>query len=317
MSSRALKTEVPRLTKVPLSVDLKKNSIFLLMVAPAIIYFLIFHYLPMSGLILAFKRYNHVDGFLSPWVGFDNFKFLFVSGAIGRVTFNTIFYNVIFMFTCQFITLGVAIVLSEIRCKGFKKIFHSLMFLPYFISFVVVGAIVYNIFNYEFGLLNTILKSLYKEPINLYEMPNAWILILTFLNTWKWVGYTSIIYLAGTTNINPEIYEAAHIDGANIWLRIRYIIIPSLLPLMITIMLFQLGAILRGQFELFYNVIGNNGTLFEATDVIDTYVFRMLVFNFDIGMGTAAGLFQSVFGLVLILIVNYFIRKYRKDYALF
>jgi putative aldouronate transport system permease protein len=287
------------------------------MLAPVIIYFSIFNYLPMSGLILAFKRYNHVDGFMSPWIGFDNFRFLFVSGAIARVTFNTIVYNLIFLFTCQFIALAVAIVLSEIRCRGFKKVFHSLMFLPYFISFVVVGAIVYNIFNYEFGLLNTILKSLKQEPLNVYDMPNAWIFILTFLNAWKWVGYTSVIYLAGTTTIDPQLYEAAQIDGANIWHRIRYIIFPALFPIMITIMLFQLGSILRGQFELFYNVIGNNGNLFEATDVIDTYVFRMLVFNFDIGMGTAAGLFQSVFGLILIVIVNYFIKRYRRDYALF
>jgi putative aldouronate transport system permease protein len=317
MPTDVLKMELSGRNKLTLRDNLKKNSMFLLMIAPALIYFFIFNYLPMSGLILAFERYNHPDGILSPWIGFANFNFLFVSGAIARVTFNTIFYNLIFLFTCQFIALAVAIVLSEIRNKTFKKIFHSLMFLPYFISFVVVGAIVYNIFTYEFGLLNTILKSLHKEPLNVYGMPHAWIIILTFLNTWKWVGYTSIIYLAGTANIDPEIYEAAQIDGANIWARIRYIVFPALLPLMITIMLFQLGSILRGQFELFYNVIGNNSNLFEATDVIDTYVFRMLVFNFDIGMGTAAGLFQSVFGLALILIVNYFIKKYRKDYALF
>ena len=144
--------------------DLKRNMIFIIMIAPCLLYFFIFNYLPMSGLILAFKKYNHLGGiFKSPWIGLANFKFLFISGAISRVTLNTIFYNLIFLVTCQFIALVVAIFLSEIRSKYFKKVFHSFMFLPYFISFVVVGAIVYNIFNYEFGLLNTILKYFKKE----------------------------------------------------------------------------------------------------------------------------------------------------------
>ncbi|MBN2441155.1 MAG: sugar ABC transporter permease [Spirochaetales bacterium] len=295
-----------------------KNFVFILMLSPVLIYFLLFHYLPMSGLVLAFKKYNHTGGiFGSPWVGFDNFRFLFVSGTILRVTFNTVLYNLIFLITCQFLAVVVAIVLNELTSGMFKKIFHSFMFLPYFVSFVVVGAIVYNFFNYEYGMVNTLLKSFGKEPLNVYGLPYIWWFILTGLNTWKWVGYTSIIYLAGVTNIDPQLYEAAKIDGANIWQRIRIITLPAIKPLIITIILFQLGSILKGQFELFYNVIGNNGQLYNATDVIDTYVFRMLVHNFDIGMGAAAGLYQSFFGLILILAANFLVRKYHKDFTFF
>ena len=307
-----------RIRKSSFITDIKKNSVYLIMLAPVIIYFLIFHFLPMAGLVLAFKKYNTAGGFFgSPWVGFDNFKFLFLSGAITRVALNTIFYNIIFFAVCHSISIAIAIILNELRSKIMKKVFHSFMFLPFFVSFVVVGAIVYNFLNYEFGLVNTIIKSFGQEPVNVYGWPAIWWFILPCLNTWKWIGYTSIIYLAGTASIDPQLYEAAKIDGANIWLRIKAITLPALKPLVITIMLFQLGSILKGQFELFYNVIGNNGQLFNATDVIDTYVFRMLVFNFDIGMGSAAGLFQSVFGFILIFTANYLVKKYRKDYALF
>jgi len=296
----------------------RKNFIYIMMLSPVLIYFLIFHYLPMTGLVLAFKKYNHVGGiFGSPWVGFDNFRFLFVSGTITRVTINTVLYNIIFLISCQTLAVIVAVVLNELRSKIMKKLFHSFMFLPYFVSFVVVGAIVYNFFNYEYGMVNTLLKSLGRERINVYGMPSAWWIILPALNAWKWVGYTSIIYLAGVTNIDAQLYEAAKIDGANIWQRIRIITVPALKPLIITIVLFQLGSVLKGQFELFYNVIGNNGQLLEATDVIDFYVFRMLVHNFDIGMGAAAGLFQSVFGLILILSANYLVKKYQEDFVFF
>jgi putative aldouronate transport system permease protein len=296
----------------------RNTFIYILMLSPALIYFFILHYLPMAGLVLAFKKYNHADGlFGSPWVGFDNFRFLFVSGTIGRVTFNTVMYNIIFLISCQSIAVLIAVVLNELDSKIIKKIFHSFMFLPYFVSFVVVGAIVYNFFNYEYGMVNTILKSIGSQPINVYGWPEIWWGILTGLNTWKWVGYTSVIYLAGVTNIDPQLYEAAKIDGANIWQRVRIISLPALKPLVITIVLFQLGSIMKGQFELFYNVIRNNGQLYNATDVIDTYVFRMLVHNFNIGMGAAAGLYQSVFGLALILTANYFVKKYQKDYAFF
>jgi putative aldouronate transport system permease protein len=298
--------------------NIKKNKIYLLMLAPAVIYFIIFYYLPMGGLVLAFKKYNHIGGiFGSPWVGLENFRFLFISGAIARVTFNTIAYNLIFLITCQFLSIGVAIVLSEFKDKIIKKTLHSFMFLPYFVSFVVVGTIVYNFCNYEFGVINTFLKSIEQEPVNVYGMPAIWWFILPFLNSWRWIGYTSVIYLAVIASIDPQLHEAAKIDGANMWQRIRVVMLPALKPMLIIIMLFQLGSILKGQFELFYNVIGNNSQLFDATDVIDTYVFRMLVFNFDIGMGAAAGFFQSTFGLLLILVTNYFVKKYKKSYSLF
>ena len=312
------KESMPELYNPGFFGNVKRNSIYLLMLLPGVIYFIILNYLPMAGLVLAFKKYNHAGGiFGSPWVGLQNFKFLFVSGAIARVAFNTIAYNLIFLFTCQFISIGAAIVISEIKTKIVKKTVHSILFLPFFVSFVVVGSMVYNFCNYEFGVVNTFLRSIGQEPVNVYGEPGVWWIILPFLNAWRWVGYTSIIYLAGISSIDPQLFEAAKIDGANMWQRIRIITLPSLKPMLIIIILFQLGSILKGQFELFYNVIGNNGQLFDATDVIDTYVFRMLVFNFDIGMGSAAGLFQAVFGLLLVLTTNYLVKKYKSSYALF
>jgi putative aldouronate transport system permease protein len=177
----------------------------------------------------------------------------------------------------------------------------------------VLGSIVYNFFNYEFGFLNSFLASLGIERTNVYDDPSAWGFILVFLNAWKWIGYTSVVY----PSIDPSLKEAAEIDGASVWRRIRHITVPSITSTLVVIMLFQLGSILKGQFDLFYNVIGNNGNFFRTTDIIDTFVFRMLVANFDIGMGTAAALFQSVFGLALILAANLLVRKYRNDYALF
>ncbi|ADN01360.1 ABC transporter permease [Spirochaeta thermophila] len=297
---------------------LKKNRQFLVMLIPVTVYLLVFNYAPMAGLILAFKRYIPALGFWkSPWAGLSNFKFLFVSGAFGRILFNTVFYNVIFLVTCQALGMMVAILISELRLRKLNNLLHSLTFFPYFVSYVVVGAIVYNIFSYEFGVFNNLLEAWGAEPVNVYQMPNVWVFILTFLNSWKWVGYTSIIYYTTIVGIDPELYEAAEIDGASTLARIWHITVPYLKVTLLTIVLFQLGSIFKGQFDLFYNVIGNNGQLFEATDVVDTYVFRMLITNFDVGLGTAAGLFQSFFGFLLMMIVNGVVKKVRPQYALF
>jgi putative aldouronate transport system permease protein len=272
----------------------------------------------MGGVYLAFTKYNYVDGiFGSPFVGMDNFRFLYISGNLFNITKNTVLYNIAFLLTGNLCQIAVAIFISEIPGRLFKKVSQSLMFLPYFVSFVLVGLVVYNILNYETGLLNTILKSLNFEPIDVYGNVGAWKYILVLFNIWKGIGYGSVIYLAAIMGIDREMYEAATIDSANIFQQIRYITLPMLKPTFIVLVLLQLGNILRGQFELFYQIIGSNGTLYKATDIIDTYVFRALVNSFDIGMGTAVGLYQSFFGFVLIMTVNTIVKKVSPDYALF
>lgn len=295
----------------------KKNKGLFIMVAPSIVFFLIFSYVPMVGLYYAFTRYNFNDGFFSPFVGLDNFKFLFRSGTLWTITRNTLAYNIVFMVFGNLFQLVTAIVISELIGKKVKKFMQSAIFLPYFISFVLLGAFAYNLFNYETGLFNSIRESLGMAPIDIYGSPVYWYFILPIFYIWKNVGYGSVIYLSAITNIDQEIYEAADIDGANIFQKIRYITLPMLKGTVIILVLFSLGKIMKGQFDMFYNLVGNNGLLFNATDIIDTYVYRTLMINFDVGMGTAAGLYQSIFGFCIIMVANHLIKKADPDYALF
>ena len=298
--------------------EFKKNRVLFFMLLPTVIYFFIFSYLPMTGLYLAFTRFNYDGGiFRSPFIGLENFRFLVMSGDLYNITKNTILYNLAFLVVGNVLQISTAIVLSELSGKYFKKITQSIMFLPYFISFVLLGAFVYGIFNFEFGLFNTILKSFQYKPVDVYADTSAWKFILVAFNAWKGLGYGTVIYLAAIMGISDDYYEAAKIDGANIFQQIRSITLPLLKPTFIILLMFSLGYILKGQFDLFYQIVGNTGNLFQATDIIDTYVFRSLIKSFDFGMGTAAGLYQSLFGFILIMVVNTLIRKVNEDYALF
>jgi putative aldouronate transport system permease protein len=298
--------------------EIKKNKVLFLMLLPAVIYFVVFSYLPMAGIVIAFQRFNYNKFFLfNPWVGFDNFKFLFASGKAWLLTKNTVLYNLAFISTGIAIQVTIAIIFSELKGKYYKKISQSLMFLPYFISWVVVGAFVYNMFQYEFGTLNSILKSLNMQPVDVYGNPSAWKYILVSFNLWKYAGYGSIVYLAAIMGINPELFESAEIDGANIFHRICYITLPLIKPTIIILVLLQIGGIMRGNFDLFYQIIGNNGLLFNATDVIDTYVFRTLTTSLELGMPAAAGLYQQAIGFAIIMTANYIVKRVNEDYALF
>ncbi len=288
------------------------------MIAPATIYFIIFAYLPMVGLVIAFKNYNYTDGiFFSPWSGFDNFKFLFESGKAWLLAKNTILYNLAFLVTTVIAEVILAVFLSEIVGKKLKKFCQSVMILPNFISWVVVGVFVYNFLNFESGVFNRLLINLGKEPIHFYAEAGAWKYILVLVNVWKGAGYGSIIYLATITGIDTTIYEAAEIDGANVWQRIRHITLPLMTPTIITMSLLSVGRLLRGNFDLFYQLIGNNGMLYESTDIIDTYIFRSLLSSPNIGMSSAVGFLQSVLCFAVIVLVNRAVKAYEKDYALF
>lgn len=298
--------------------DFKKNRTLWIMALPAIFLVILLMYIPMAGIILAFKDFKYNLGvFSSPWAGFENFKFFFMSGTGLLVTRNTILYNLMNLITSQGLAIIIAIVVSEMKGKYFKKISQSIIFLPYFISWIIVGVFVYNIFNYETGTLNTVLKALGGKPLDLYSMPAAWIFVIAFFNSWKWAGYISVIYIASITNIDAECYEAADIDGANIFQKIIYITIPSIKPTIIIMLLLNISKILRGDFQMFYQIVGNNGQLFNATDVIDTFVFRSLINSGDMSMSSAATFYQSVLCFVIIMVVNGVVKKASPENALF
>lgn len=297
---------------------LKSKKTLLFMIAPAVLYFLLFSYVPMAGIVLAFKQYRYDLGIMgSPWVGFDNFKFFFMTGDAFRVTRNTMLYNAAFIIINNVLQIVVAILMAEIGSKLFRKTAQTLMFLPYFLSWVVVGAVAYNLFNYEHGTVNTLLRSLHIPELDIYTTPEYWKYILIFFSAWKAVGYGAVFYMASILSIDRETYEAAEIDGANVFQRIRYITLPSLRPTITILVLLAIGGIFRGDFGLFYQLVGNNGLLYQTTDVIDTYVYRSLLVNNEIGMSSAIGFYQSILCFATIMVTNFLVRKSDKENALF
>ena len=298
--------------------EFRRNKALFAMLVPAVALVLVMQYLPMSGMVLAFKAYRYDRGvFGSDWNGLTNFRYLFASGTGWLITRNTILYNLLNLITSQLLAVVIAIFICEINNRIFKKVTQTIILLPYFISWVVVGVFVYSIFNYETGLINNIITSGGKEPVNFYSWPGIWPVIICCFNSWKWTGYNSVIYIAAIIGIDRSIYEAADIDGANIFQRIWSITVPSIRPTLITMILLQVGRILRGDFEMFYQIVGNNGQLYNATDVIDTYVFRSLITNPDIGVTAAATFYQSVLCFAIIMIVNAVVKHIDEDYALF
>ncbi len=297
---------------------LRKNRVFLLMLLPAVLYTLVFSYYPMTGIVLAFKKYSYTGGIWgSPWNGFDNFKFFFQSGQAGLVTKNTVLYNIMFILVGTFFQIAVAILLTEIRNKTFRKTAQSLMFLPYFISWVIVGVIAFNVLSADYGFLNRVIEAFGGKPISFYTTPKVWPFILLFFNIWKGIGYGSVMYLAAIMGIDTSIYEAAAIDGANVFQRIFKITVPLIMPTTIILLLLSVGGIFKGNFDMFYNLVGSNGLLYNYTDVIDTLTFRALISSKDFGMAAAMGLYQSVLCFITVILVNKLVGKYDKDYTLF
>ncbi|MCR4586864.1 MAG: ABC transporter permease subunit [Lachnospiraceae bacterium] len=305
-------------TKLPFGKVVRRHWLLLVMLLPSLIYVIIFSYLPMTGIVLAFKQYNYNGGiYFSPWNGLTNFKALMISGKLGMVTRNTLLYNIAFIFLGVIFEMGSAILINELISKVFKKVSQSLMFLPYFISWVVAGAIMYNIFNYEKGVFNHILTMLGGEAFDLYNTPGAWPFVIIALKLWKQTGYGSVVYLAAITGLDQEMFEAASIDGASAWQKIRYLTIPSLVPTMMILVLLGIGNIFRGDFGLFYQTVRSSALLQPTTDIIDTYVFRLLIDNGNIGVSAAASLYQSVLCFITITIANKLVKKANPDYALY
>ncbi|MBN2984146.1 MULTISPECIES: ABC transporter permease [Cohnella] len=300
-----------------------RNRVMLLMVLPGAAWFLFFSYMPLIGTVAAFKEYRFSrEGFWhslfnSENVGWDNFRFLFSTDAAFTITRNTLLYNIAFIFLGLVFSVAMAIILSEIVNKKMAKLYQTGMFLPYFLSWVIVGYFAFSFLSMDRGLLNHILGYFGVETIGWYNEPKYWPYILVFVSLWKSVGYNSVVYLASIMGIDRSLYEAAMIDGANKWQQVRNITLPLLKPIIIIMTLLAVGKIFYADFGLFYSVPRDSGTLYSVTNVIDTYVYRGLKTTGEIGMSTAAGLYQSVVGFVLVMVSNFIVRKIDKDSALF
>ena len=295
-----------------------RNRTLLLMCIPAVIFFFMFNYMPLPGIYVAFVKYNYRDGiFGSRFIGLDNFKFLATSGELWNLTKNTVLYNLAFILLGNALAVFVAILLNELQSKMFKKVSQTILFLPYFISQVLVGLLVFNLLNFDTGFVNSVLTSMGLEKWQPYSDPKVWPVLLVVIYLWQQTGYNSVVYFASIMGIDGEMMEAAKVDGANGFQRIRYIILPSLKPTIVILLLFALGGIVKGNFGLFYNIIGTNPILYPTTDIIETYVYRATMTNFNFSTASAVGFYQSVVGFVIVMTVNYIVKKIEPAYSLF
>lgn len=290
--------------------------IYLLML-PGLIYLFINNYMPLPGLTVAFKKYNAGLGiYKSPWVGFQNFTYLFTTDDAWVITRNTIGYNLAFIVVNTVMAIAVAIILSELTGK-IKKFYQSAILLPNLISSVIIGYLVFAFFSVENGFVNnSILKLFGKEAVSWYSEAKYWPFILIFVSAWKSVGYNCIVYLATLMGFDRAFYESAQIDGATKWQQIKYITLPLLKPTIIMLTLMAIGRIFYSDFGLFYQVPMNQGALYSTTNTIDTYVYRGLLQMGNISMSAAAGVYQSIVGFVLVLVANLIVRRIDKDSAL-
>lgn len=288
------------------------------MLIPGILFFLIFSYIPMFGVIIAFKDYRNNLGILgSKWVGLRNFKFFFTSQDAWRIARNTIGYGLVFIILGIVCSVTIAILLYEIKNKFAIKFYQTTMILPHFLSWVIVGYITYILLEPNMGILNQILQLFGMKGIDWYLEPKYWVVILPLVNVWKTVGLNCIMYYAALMGVDEQLFEAATVDGASKWKQIKYITIPSLVPLMTVLTILHVGNIIKGDFGLFYNIPRNVGLLYPTTDIIDTYIYRGLQTGDDIGITTAVGLFQSFVGLVMVVATNKIVKKISPENSLF
>lgn len=298
--------------------EIKKNKMLYLMMIPGLLLVLIFSYIPMAGITVAFRDGRTVSGyFTGDWVGFDNFKFFFASQDAVRITFNTVNMNFWFILTGTVGAVLCALLLNELKKRMLVKVYQTIMFMPYFLSWVIMGFVSFAFLSVDNGYINSVLTGMGLEPVDWYGNPDYWPTILVIVNLLKGLGYNTVVYFAGITGIDQSLYEAAEIDGANKFRQIVHITLPLLTPLISVLVLLSIGKIFYADFGLFYYIPRETGVLFSKTDVIDTYVYRALRQLGNTGMSAAIGLFQSAVGFVLVLASNLIVKKRNPDNALF
>lgn len=304
--------------KIKKSSYLSRTLPLYLMMVPGLAYLVINNYLPMFGLSFAFKDINYTVGvWQSPWVGLDNFSYLFRTDAAFVIFRNTVLYNLVFIVLGTVLAIVVAILLSQIKGK-MMRVYQTCILIPYLLSITVVAYLAFAFLSTDNGFINnSILAPLGIAPISWYSSPGYWPFILTFINLWKNFGYNTILYYATLIGIDDSYYEAAVIDDANTWQQICYITLPCLKTTIITLTIMAIGRMFYSDFGLFYQVPMNNGMLYDVTNTIDTYVFRGLLQSNDVARSSAAGFLQSILGFVLVLGANFVVKKVDADSALF
>jgi len=303
----------------------KKTLVLLTMVAPTAIWLFLLRYLPMGGIILAFKDYkmnprnpSFISNLItSKWVGFDNFKFLFKTDGAWTMLRNTLAYNIVFIILGVIIPVAFAIMMNEFTKKFVKKAYQTMMFFPYFLSWVVVSYFLNAFLDAQYGMLPAMQEAAGNAVTSWYTTPKPWPYILVFANLWKNVGYSTVLYLAAITGIDATQYEAAAIDGASKWKQMIYVTIPHLRTMIAILFIMNVGKIFASDFGLFYNVPMQNGALFSVTQTIDTYVYRAYIATGDPGMSSAAGLLQNVLGCICIMTANGIVKKIDSDSSMF
>ena len=290
-----------------------------LMMLPGVAYLVINNYMPIPGLMLAFKKFKYPRGIWgSDWCGFKNFTFLISSKDLWLIVRNTLLYNVAFILLGTILSVIIAIMLNEVRSKKLQQSFQTVILIPHLLSYVIISYIVYALFGAESGMINnSILMPLGVTPISWYTEDRYWPVILTCVYLWKSFGYSSIVYFATLVGFDRTYYEAAMVDGATTWQQISRITLPLLKPVIITLTLFSVGRIFYSDFGLFYQVPMNSGMLYETTSTIDTYVYRGLLEDNNIGRASAATFIQSIMGFILVLVANLTVRRFEKENALF
>jgi putative aldouronate transport system permease protein len=300
-----------------------ENRVFLLLVAPGAIFLILFFYVPVLANVVAFQHFSYSDqGFVagvlqSTWAGIDNFKFFFQSSDFWIVIRNTLGYNLTFLALNFFFAIFFAVVMSQLRNRRLLKVYQTSMLFPYFLSWAILAYFVFAFLSPDKGVLNSFIKSFGGKPIDWYNDPTWWPVIIIIMGVWKGIGYNSILYFATVMGIDPAYYDAAMIDGANKWQQIRHVVLPHLLPIATLMLILNIGGIFRSDFGLFYLVPKMSPSLINITQTFDTYVYRSLTQTSDIGMATAAGLLQSVVGTILLLLANWVVRRTEPESALF
>ena len=297
--------------------EMRRNWMLYLFTVPALLYILIFKYLPMAGIVIAFQKFNPVKGlFGSKWIGFENFRFFFRGSQWGGVTFNTFYLNLLFIVTGTIAAIFIAVMMTELTKGPYVRVSQSVMILPNFISWVVVA-----LFSIAFlggnGVINKVISTLGGDSIAFYNNAAIWPLIFVIIKIWKGAGFGAVVYMAAITGIDTEIYEAATIDGASRLQRIFLITLPLLKDTVILMTLLAVGGIFYGDFAMIYAFVGDNAALFSTTDVIDTYVFRALRTSGNMGMSAAVGLYQSLIGFILVVFTNTIVKKVNPESAIF
>jgi putative aldouronate transport system permease protein len=301
--------------------NLAHNKLLLILALPGLLLIFLINYAPMFGIVIAFEDFQAKSGFFSPFIGLKNFELLFGSPVVVRLVLNTLFLNALFI-TCEtIVSVGMALVINEVGNRWLRRIYQSVMFMPFFMSWAVVSMLLFGWFDYEVGLLNVALRSFGLDRISFYDNPSIWPSILAVLRVWKGTGSGCILYLAVLVSIDPQLYEAAAMDGAGRLARIRHISLPLLLSTIILLTLLAIGRIFYGDFGMIYAIVGNSATLWPTTDVIDTYIIRALQSTANFGLSTSVGLSQSVLGFICVFGANWIVKKWSQrrgeDHSLF